>query len=68
MDSDPEYERPIKEMVGEMGSAMVGLHLTVHSSELTIAKNWLTWERAVSLKSLRSQVSKHQNIENNRPD
>ena len=59
MDSDPEWEDPIKEAVRGMDSGLVGLHMKgVLSGEFTLSRNWLTLARAVPPDSTRPQEVK----------
>ena len=53
MDSDPEWEDPIKEAVRGMDSGLVGLHMkgVLSGESFTMSRNWIVLGRAVSSES-----------------
>ena len=61
----PEYEHPLKEVVGSLGSGLVGFHLI---ELFAISRNWLIWGSGVMGTvrpgSAKPQMSKCQNTEN----
>ena len=64
--SGPGCEGPVEEVVGNMDSALVGLHVKdlFTGESFTISRNWLTLGGAVSPKSARAWMSNYQNKEN----
>ena len=64
--SGPGCESPVEEVVGNMDSALIGLHAKdlFTGESFTISRIWLTLGGAVSPKSSRARMSNYQNKEN----